>query len=75
MLHKGGQLVFSKGRIGDTKFFADAAGNTTTTKYDQYNNIIKIINADGSWRSASYHPDFNYPIQLVDENRVITDIS
>ena len=75
MLHKGGQLVFSKGRIGDTKFFADAAGNTTTTKYDQYNNIIKIINADGSWRSASYHPDFNYPIQLIDENRVITEIS
>ncbi len=74
-LYKGGQLIFSQAKVGDIKLAADADGNKTTTKYDQYNNIIKIEHPDGSSRTATYHPSFNYVTELTDENGVITQVN
>ncbi|MCP4986708.1 MAG: hypothetical protein GY928_11825 [Colwellia sp.] len=74
-LFKGDELVYSQGRVGNIKLSADAQGNKTTTEYDDYNNIIKVTNPDGSYRSASYHPAYNFASRIVDENGNITEIT
>lgn len=74
-LYKGNELVFSQGRVGNKKLSADAQGNITTTLYDEYNNITKITHPDSSYRSASYHPSYNFANRIVDENGTVTEIT
>jgi RHS repeat-associated protein len=74
-LYKGDELVFSQAKIDGTLIKADAQGNRTTVSYDKYNNIVKMLNADGSAKTNAYHTQFNLLTRSVDENGVVTEIA
>lgn len=69
-----GELVFTQAKVGNIKKIADADGNITTSYYDQYNNITKIVNADSTTSTAVFHPSFDFAVRMVNENGVISEV-
>ncbi|MGX2952057.1 hypothetical protein ACWAU3_02280 [Shewanella sp. JL219SE-S6] len=67
-LYRGNELVYSQARLNDTLIRLDSAGNRTKVTFDEYNNVIRIENADGSYKTSGYHPTFNLITYSQDEN-------
>ncbi len=70
----GGKLLFTRAESqdGSKSVSIDAEGRKVTTHYDQWENPTKIVAADGSTRSYTYHPQLNYPVQIVDAKGIKT---
>nr|WP_237158887.1 RHS repeat-associated core domain-containing protein [Shewanella khirikhana] len=72
-LFRGGELVFSQARLEDTLIRLDSAGNKTKATFDEYNNVIRVENADGSYRTTDYHPSYNLVTRSRDENGIVAE--
>ncbi len=50
----------------------DARGNTTTTEYDQWKNVVSITHPDGSRMTQTWHNQYALPLTKTDERGVVT---
>ncbi|MHC9510380.1 RHS repeat-associated core domain-containing protein [Kangiella sp. M94] len=70
----GGKLLFTRAESqdGSKSIRVDAEGRKVTTHYDQWEKPTKIVAADGSTTTYSYHPQFSYPVEIIDARGVKT---
>ncbi len=54
------------------KIVTDARGNKTTYFYDQWKNEVKVVYADGSSISKTWHEKFALPLTETNEKGVVT---
>lgn len=72
-LYRGGELVYSRVKEGQTEIQYDSSGNRTQISYDKWDNPTHISYADGSSVSMSYHGKYNFPLSVTNENGVVTE--
>jgi RHS repeat-associated protein len=67
-----GRTVQKLVKDGRTKIFTDAAGKKTYKEYDEWDNLLKQTNPDGTTVTYTYEPRFNKVIQQVNERGIVT---
>jgi RHS repeat-associated protein len=67
-----GRTIEKVTRDGRNKIFTDASGNKTYKEYDEWGNLTKQTNPDGTTLTNEYERRFNRLIQEVNERGVIT---
>ena len=67
-----GRTIQSMIKDGRTKIFTDAAGNKTYKEYDEWDNLLKQTNPDGTTVTYEYEPSFNRVTREINERGIVT---
>jgi YD repeat-containing protein len=67
-----GRTIQTLTKDGRTKTFTDAAGGKTYKEYDEWNNLTKQTNPDGTTATYEYELKFNQVVRQIDERGIVT---
>ena len=68
----GGQPDHSYGKSGRTKIFTDVKGNVTKRVYDEFHNLVKKIDPDGTSIEVKYLPGTSKPVWIKSKRGVVS---
>ena len=68
-----GRTVQKIAKDGRDLLITDEQGHVTRKEYDEWENLTKVINPDGTLVATAYEHKFNKPIRQTDENGIVTE--